>query len=90
MMKQTLIAGMLIILCFPLLSQGFPKKKKSKGFQSASDLFTKYQPKKNKGYISQEFQDFKAFLKDFEIFVRLVTNIMSLMPNIEENQESNA
>ena len=34
------------------------KQKKTTGFQSATDLFSKYTPKENKGYISREFQDF--------------------------------
>lgn len=37
------------------------KRKKPKnplGFQSTTDLFAKYAPKKSQGYISQEFQDF--------------------------------
>ncbi len=31
---------------------------KQKGFQPIQDLFSKYEPKQSKGYISQEFQDF--------------------------------
>ncbi len=34
------------------------KKKKKQGFVKASTLFDKYQPKKSKGYITQEFQDY--------------------------------
>ncbi len=34
------------------------KKKKSRSFSAIGDLFSEYQPKESKGYISQEFQDF--------------------------------
>lgn len=36
----------------------YTKKKKKKGFQSAQSLFAKYEPKEDKKYITQEFQDF--------------------------------
>ena len=34
------------------------KKMKPRSFSAIGDLFSDYQPKESKGYISQEFQDF--------------------------------
>lgn len=34
------------------------KKKSDTGFQSAQSLFAQYEPKEDKKYITQEFQDF--------------------------------
>jgi len=40
------------------MAKSTDKKKKPHSFSGLGDLFSQYQPKQGKGYISQEFQDY--------------------------------
>ncbi len=58
------------------------KKEKNKGFQPASDLFSKYQLQDRGGYITREFQDF-----GYRLAVQLEdTNRVSLYMKMAKEQ----